>query len=126
VVSAGLLVAFALPYLLVDQTAVGVYYTRGVTNGYAVGLAGGGALVLFALTALDGEGGLLVDGVLAGLCLGVLVLAGVWALTVPPVVVMGLSELSELAYHRFALLAIGGVVALVGLWNATEAYADAT
>lgn len=48
---------------------------------------------------------------------GLVLFTSIWALDVPPEIIMSLSMLDELAYHRWVLVALATMIAVVGIWN---------
>lgn len=120
----GALSVFAVPYLFADDLAVRVYYTSGVGSGYIVVVL---TLLTLAATLLTEQGttdGPTRDGLLAGLGVAVFFLTGVWTVTVPPDVVMGLSTVAEMQYHRWVLLAFATAIGGLLTWNASAAIVD--
>lgn len=117
----GCLAVFALlavPYLLVDASAVGVYYDAGALNPLLAGLLAVVALVVFAAGRQGRSDAALSAG--TGLAFGLVaaVIAAVWAFTVPVDVVYQLSTAAALAYHRWALVLAAALVPLGGAWYA--------
>lgn len=113
------LVVAAAPYWLVETapgTAVGTYYGTGAVNP----LVG----VLFALLSLivlaAGREARTDPGLAAGVALTLglflVVVAALWALTVPEGVVGGLSENALLEHHRWALVASGLPIPIASAW----------
>jgi hypothetical protein len=113
------LVVLAVPYLVVGNgTAVNFYYAAGAIDPLVVGLLCAVAIIVFAA----GRQGRSDPGIAAGVALAfgafVVLVASLWALTVPEQVVLQLSRNALLGYHRSALvLATVGVLA-GGLWYA--------
>ena len=113
-----LLAALAVPYLVATTTAVGTYYESGVPGAYGVAAVTMLSFVAFWLELAGRVDAATAAGALLGFGLLLVVLAVLWATTVPSEVVMGLSTVDEMAYHRWLVVALAGLIALVGGWNA--------
>lgn len=113
---AGLLV---VPYGLVREspgTSVALYYDTGAINPLFAGVL---ALVLVIVLAAGREER--TDPVLAagiGLSLGLFLvgLTGLWAVTVPREIVVGMDAPTLLEYHRWAMAGVAAVVPATSLW----------
>lgn len=119
VASLAVLVVLAAPYAVVDAgSAVATYYAGGDVNPLVTGLFALVAVIVFA----GGREGRSSPDVVAGaaLVLGLfmVVLAALWALTVPVSLVQQLSTETTLQYHRGALVLVTLVVPLSAGWYA--------
>jgi hypothetical protein len=111
-------VALILPYTFETAagTTVGLYYSSGAVNPLVAGLFALIAVIITAAGREERTDPLLAAGV--GLVLGVfvLVIAALWALTVPQDVWVGIAE-SELGkQHRWGVVAAAVVTPLAELW----------
>ena len=119
VASLVVLVVLAAPYAVVDAgSAVGAYYGAGDVNPLVVGLFALVAVIVFAGGREGRSSPDLVAG--AALVLGtfMVVLAALWALTVPESLVQQLSTATILQYHRWALVLSTLVVPVSAGWYA--------
>lgn len=117
------LALLAAPYLLVDQAAaVTAYYDAGLVTPFAAGLLALVGVIVFAAGREERSDPPLVAG--AGLVFGlfVLVLSGLWAVSVPGSVAVQLGDVgpasSFVEYHRFLLVLAGAGMFLAGVWYA--------
>jgi hypothetical protein len=108
------------PYLVVDSLAVGTYYDAAVLGPWLVALFG----VVAAIVLLAGVQGRTDDATVAGasLVFGVVMvlIAAIWAFSVPEGLVEQLGQVEALAYHRWALLAVSLFVPASAAWYAAE------
>lgn len=107
-----------VPYLVVDSTAVGVYYDAGPVGPPALALLSGVAGVALLAAARDRSDPATVAGV--ALVIGVVttLLALLWATAVTPDVVGGLTEIAAFEHHRWAVVGAAAVVAVTSAWYA--------
>lgn len=118
VLSLALLAALAVPYLVAKTTSVAAYYTSGVPGAYSVVVVAVLAFGAFLLELAGRFEPTTVAGSILGFGLLLVLVAGLWAATVPSEIVMGLSTVDEMAYHRWLVVALAALIALVGGWNA--------
>ena len=117
------LVAVALvlaPYLVVNSLSVTTYYGTAILGPWLIALFG----LVTTIALLAGVQGRTDDATVAGASLvfgTVMVLvAAIWAFSVPEGLVEGLGQVEMLSYHRWALLVITAVVPVSAAWYASE------
>lgn len=111
------LAVLAVPYAAVGPpSAVGTYYAAGAITPFAGGLLAVVGVVVFGAGWGDRSDPAVTAG--AGLVLGgfVVLIALLWAVTVPRSVVTQLSTSTLLVYHRGALVLAGAAVAGSAAW----------
>lgn len=119
VASLAVIVVLAAPFALVEQpSAVGTYYAGGDVNPLVVGVFGLVAVIVFAAGREERSSPPLVAGATLVLGAFMVVLAALWALSVPESLVTQLSTATILQYHRGALVATSAVVPLSAGWYA--------
>jgi len=114
VAACALLALLGLPYGLTDASAVGVYYGVGPVNPLVVAAFAAVAVVALAAGAAGRADPATVSGLGLVVGLGSALVALPWALEAGPVAA-GLPVDALFAYHRFAVLAAAGVVAVASL-----------
>lgn len=110
----------AVPYAMVPPQGTDMYYSFGLAGPLAVGVLALLVLVLFAV----GDRVVappLVAGVALVVALGMVVVSAVWALAVPPSLVMELSRTDELIYHRWVVVGLAVAVLASVAWYTGEA-----
>lgn len=117
------LVAVALvlaPYFVVDSLSVSTYYGAAILGPWLVALFG----LVTIIALLSGIQGRTDDATVAGASLvfgTVMVLvAAIWALSVPEGLVEQLGQVEMLSYHRWALLVVSAIVPVSAAWYAAE------
>lgn len=115
----GVLAVLVAPFLVVQpSSAIGTYYGTGAITPYITGLFALLSVVVFAAGREDrtdpamAAGATLVMGVFA------LVVAALWALTVPIEVVTGMGTATVMEYHRFALVVVALAMPVAAAWYA--------
>lgn len=105
----------AVPYVLAPATGVNTYYDTTLVGPPVVGL-----ITLFAtITFFAGVVGRLSSWTIAGATfifgIVMVVSAAMWAMAVPPHLVMGLSRAEELLYHRWVLVGFTLLVPVIAV-----------
>jgi len=117
---ASLLVALAVlaPYALPDASAptVGAYYDYGLLGGWSVLVVSLVSVVVFASGSQRRADPDVVAGATLVLSLFALLLAALWAVTVPYGVVVQITSWDWFAYHRWTLVGLTSVMVAVSLW----------
>ena len=108
------------PYLVVDSLSVATYYDAAILGPWLVALFGLVTTIVLLAGAQDRTAPATVAG--ASLVFGtvMVLIAAVWALSVPQDLVAQLGRVDALAYHRWALLAVSAVVPASAAWYAAE------
>lgn len=117
------LVAFALvlaPYLVVDSLAVGTYYDAAILGPWLIALFG----LVTIIALLAGVQGRTDDATVAGASLVfgtvMVLIAAIWAISVPEGLVEQLGQVEALSYHRWALLIVAAIVPVSAAWYTAE------
>lgn len=113
--AAGLLsLVVLLPAVAVDARGVAEYYASGTTGLTAVGFVAAVAVVVFLAVPQDHTDSETVAGVAAVLAVGALLLSLLWALAIDPTLLYSFpAEYAWLEYHRWAVVALSAIVALL-------------
>lgn len=113
----GLVVA---PYFVVDSLAVGTYYDVTVLGPWLVALFGVVTVIVLLAGVQDRTAPATVAG--ASLVFGtvMVLIAAIWALSVPEGLVEQLGTVEALTYHRWALLVVSSLVPASAAWYAAE------
>lgn len=113
----GLVVA---PYFVVDSLSVGTYYGTAILGPWVVALFG----VVAAIVLLAGVQKRTDPATVAGASLvfgtAMVLIAAIWALSVPGELVFQLGQVEALSYHRWALVGVSAVVPASAAWYAAE------
>lgn len=108
------------PYFLVDSLSVATYYGAAILGPWLVAMFA----LLASIALLAGYQNRTDDATVAGASLvfgTVMVLvAAIWAFSIPDGLVEGLGQAETLSYHRWALLAVTVVVPASAAWYAKE------
>lgn len=112
------LITIIVPYVVVPPQGVSAYYDVTIVGPLVVGLIA----VLTAIAFIAGLTGRFSPAMIAGATLifglVMVVLAAYWAVAVPPSLVMELSRVEELIYHRWVLVLFTLIVPISGIWYA--------
>jgi hypothetical protein len=107
---AAVLITIIVPYVLAPATGVNTYYDITVIGPPVVGLIALFAAIVFIAGLVGRWSPWTVAGTALVFGLAMVVLTVGWAIAVPPALIMGLSRVDELLFHRWVLVPFALVV----------------
>jgi hypothetical protein len=114
-------VVLAVPYGLVNSgagTAIGTYYATGAVNPLIGGLFAAVSLIVLAAGREGRTDPVLAAGVALAFGVFQVLIATLWAVTVPADVVLGMSTNTAIEHHRWFLTAVSVSVPVSAGWYA--------